>query len=67
MCEYVLVQGGIQLTREFTFEAQHPIPGFALQGHQLTPNNSLQRTHQSVTLFASQKPRLFAVPLSSGR
>jgi len=32
-----------------------------------TPNNSLQRTHQSVTLFASQKLRPFVVPLSSGR
>jgi len=37
------------------------------QPHQATPNNSLQRTHQSVTLFASQKLRLFAGPLSSGR
>ena len=33
----------------------------------MLPNNFMQRTHQSVTLFASQKPRLFTGPLNSGR
>ena len=34
---------------------------------QRAPNNSLQRTHQSITLFVLQKLRPFAVPLGSGR
>ena len=35
------------------------------KANRLTPNNSLQRTHQSVTLFASQKtaPRCRAAEL----
>lgn len=34
--------------------------------HKLAPSNSLQRLVQSVRLSASQKLRLFGVPLSSG-
>ena len=51
----------LKLTGIWRFQA------LGLRFQKPTPNNSLQRTHQSVTLFASQKLRLFAGPLSSGR
>ena len=52
------------MSPEIMLEVHQPILRFGLDEYQPSPNNSLQRTHQSVTLFASQKLRLFAVPLS---
>ena len=46
----------LDLKRNSSSESQHLFSGFGLRDPQPPPNQSFQRTQQSVTRFASAKP-----------